>query len=129
MTVDQIVLDTDILIHLLRKDQQTVDAFLRFIDQSTTMLLSPVVVAEVYAGAFTREYKQIEGLFSLFQLLVLDAAIARIAGQYANQFRKAFSGVSLEDYLMAATARQNRCPLWTGNRKHYPMDDIEVLKL
>ena len=30
---------------------------------------------------------------------------------------------------MAATARQNRCPLWTGNHKHYPMDDIEVLKL
>jgi len=39
---------------------------------------------------------------------------------------KAFQGISLEDYLLAATARVHRCPLWTRNRKHYPMDDIEI---
>jgi len=29
--------------------------------------------------------------------------------------------------LLAATARTHSCPLWTGNRKHYPMDDVELL--
>ncbi len=33
----------------------------------------------------------------------------------------------MEDYLLAATAKMNHCPLWTGNLKHYPMDDIELL--
>ena len=53
-------------------------------------------------------------------------AIGRIAGLYANQYAKAFRGIALEDYLLAATTRAHRCPLWTHNRKHYPMDDIEL---
>jgi predicted nucleic acid-binding protein len=28
--------------------------------------------------------------------------------------------------ILAATARVHRCPLWTHNRKHYPMADIEL---
>ena len=47
-------------------------------------------------------------------------------GLYANRYSKAFQGISLEDYLLAATARVHRCPLWTRNRKHYPMDDIDI---
>lgn len=35
----------------------------------------------------------------------------------------------LEDYLLAASARQHRCPLWTGNRKHHPMGDIALFDL
>ncbi len=30
------------------------------------------------------------------------------------------------DYVLAATARAQRCPLWTHNHNHYPMDDIEL---
>ena len=30
---------------------------------------------------------------------------------------------------LAAIAQAHRCPLWTGNRKHYPMDDIELFAL
>jgi predicted nucleic acid-binding protein len=57
----------------------------------------------------------------------MDIETGRLAGLYANQFSKAFQGISLEDYVLAATARTQRCPLWTHNRKHYPMDDIELL--
>lgn len=39
---------------------------------------------------------------------------------------KPIEGISLEDCLLAAGARQHRYPLWTGNRKHYPMDDIAL---
>ena len=56
----------------------------------------------------------------------MDIDTGCLAGVYANQFAKAFSGMSLEDYVLAATARTHRCPLWTHNRKHYPMDDIEL---
>lgn len=100
------------------------ERFLRLREQSVVYLLSPIVVAEVYAGAFPREYPKIEGFFGLCARLSLDTETARLGGQYAHRHRNAYQGVSLEDYLLAATAKKNRCPLWTGNRKHYPMEDI-----
>jgi predicted nucleic acid-binding protein len=51
---------------------------------------------------------------------------ARTAGLYANAYARSHQGISLEDFLLAAAAKLNRCPLWTGNRKHYPMDDIQL---
>jgi len=124
---ERLVLDTDIVIHLLKKEPETVERFLGLREQAVVYLLSPIVVAEVYAGAFPREYPKIEGFFGLCERLSLDMETARLAGQYAYRHRKANQGVSLEDYLLAATAKKNRCPLWTGNRKHYPMEDILLI--
>lgn len=126
MTPERLVLDTNIVIDLLKKVPAVVDRFLALLEAQTQFLICPLVVAEVYAGAFKREYKDIEALFDLCQRIDMDIDTGRTAGLYANQFSKAFSGISLEDYVMAATARMHRCPLWTHNRKHYPMDDIEL---
>ncbi len=123
----RMVLDTNIVIDLLKKSTSTVERFLDALDSKTTILISPIVVAEIYAGAFVREYRDIEALFALCQLTELNADIARIAGQYANQFAKSHQGVGLDDLLLAATAKAHDCPLWTRNRKHYPMTDIEVM--
>lgn len=124
MTPERLVLDSDIVIHLLKKQPQVVARFLGLLEAQTTFLLSPIVVAEIYAGAYAREYPAIETLFGFCQRIAVDSETGRLAGQYAQRFRKAWQGISLEDYLLAATARNHRCPLWTGNRKHYPMDDI-----
>ncbi|MFZ4623040.1 MAG: type II toxin-antitoxin system VapC family toxin [Rhodoferax sp.] len=127
MTPQRLVLDTDIVIDLLKKVPAVVARFLDLAASQTTFLASPIVVAEIYAGAFEREYKDIESFFSLCQRIGMDSDTGRLAGLYANRYGKAFQGISLEDYLLAATARTYRCPLWTRNRKHYPMDDIELL--
>ncbi len=129
MTPERLVLDTDIVINLLKKHSATVTRFLDLLEAKTTFLISPIVVAEVYAGAFEREHKDIEAFFDLCQRIHVDSDTGRTAGVYAQQYRKAFQGISLEDYLLAATARANRCPLWTGNRKHYPMDDIQIFSV
>ena len=54
-----LVLDTDVVINLLKKRADTVQRFLELVGQRTAMLISPVVVAEVYAGAFPREHASI----------------------------------------------------------------------
>ena len=126
MTPERLVLDTNIVIDLLKKVPNVVERFLALLEAQTTFLISPIVVAEVYAGAFKREHKDIEALFDLCQHAAMDSVTGRMAGLYANQYAKAFQGIALEDYLLAATARAHRCPLWTKNRKHYPMDDIEL---
>lgn len=124
---ERLVLDTNIVIDLLKKEPARVERFLDLLAQKTTFLICPIVAAEVYAGAFKREHKDIEALFDLCERVSTDIDTGRIAGLYANQFSKAFQGISLEDYLLAATARTHRCPLWTANRKHYPMTDIELV--
>lgn len=126
MTPERLVLDTNIVIDLLKKMPAVVERFLSLLEAQTTFLISPIVVAEVYAGAFKREHKDIEALFDMCQRVSMDSDTGRMAGLYANQYAKAYQGIALEDYLLAATARAHRCPLWTHDRKHYPMDDIEL---
>ena len=128
MTPERLVLDTNIVIDLLKKMPSVVERFLFLLEAQTTFLISPVVVAEVYAGTFKREHKDIEALLDMCQRVPLDSETGRMAGLYANQYGKAFHGIALEDYLLAATARAHRCPLWTHNRKQHPMDDIELFE-
>lgn len=129
MMPDRLVLDTDIVIHLLKKQPQTVARFIELLEAQAVFLLSPIVEAEIYAGVFQREHKEIEILFGLCKRISIDSETGQQAGHYAHRYRKAHQGISLEDYLLAASAKQNRCPLWTSNRKHYPMDDIALFDL
>lgn len=126
MAPERLVLDTNIVIDLLKKAPAVVAGFLTLLEAQTQFLICPIVVAEVYAGAFKREHRDIEALFDLCQRVDMDHEVGRLAGLYANQYAKAFQGIALEDFILAATARAHRCPLWTHNRKHYPMNDIEL---
>jgi predicted nucleic acid-binding protein len=123
--MSKIVLDTDIVIWLLRNNQLYTHTFIEAQRKGDLFLLSPIVSAEIYAGAFQKEYKTIEQLFSFFEPLVLDNNTGKMAGEYANTYRKSHHTISLEGYLLAATAKKEKAMLWTGNRKHYPMSDIE----
>ncbi len=124
----KILLDTDTVIHLLHQKLLLVSCFERHYEQGTHFLLSPIVVAEIYAGAFPKEYPSIESFFSLCRPIALRHEIARQAGFYAKHYRKAFNTISLEDYFLAATAKIEGCPLWTYNRKHFPMPEIVIFE-
>ena len=52
--------------------------------------------------------------------------IGRRAGGYLRQFHRSH-GLDIGDALIAATAAVHGCALWTCNRKHYPMKDIELI--
>ena len=127
MTPERVVLDTNVVIDLLKNVPAVVERFLALKEAQTQFLICPIVVAEVYAGAYLREHKDVEAFFDLCQRIDMDAGTGRMAGLYASQYAKAFSGIGLEDYVLAAAAKAHRCPLWTHNRKHYPMDDLELI--
>jgi len=55
----------------------------------------------------------------------VDQEIGRRAGEYLRAFH-ASHGTELGDALIAATAAVHTCALWTQNRKHYPMPDLEL---
>ena len=89
----------------------------------TRGITSPVAVAEIFAGARKGEENQLESLFLVLEALTLPPEIGRKAGHYLSAYSRSH-GVELGDALIAAAAYFNSIPLWTLNKKHYPMKDI-----
>lgn len=80
--------------------------------------------AEIYAGLRPGEDALTEAFFNARGEVVLDALTGRRAGQYLARYGKSH-GVGLADALVAAAAATGGLRLWTLNRRHYPMEDLE----
>jgi len=113
-----ILLDTDVLIDFFRghrKAEVLVNTY------SARILLSSIVVAELYAGVKGEvELAALDGFVSLFRVVPVTAEIAKVGGLYKRDYRKSH-GVGLADSLLAATAKSENAELKTLNTKHYPM--------
>ena len=123
--MNKILFDSDVIINILKKKNETLMKLDTLLDNK--LFISPITIAEIYAGVKPKEIESVEQLFSYFEIINIDKEIAKIAGNYANRYKKAFNGISLEDYLIAATAKKYNIKLWTYNKKHYPMDDIKII--
>ena len=110
--------DTDVLIDFLRGYQQAVD----FINTNASqMILSTIVIAELYAGVRGKQELTILNDFvSLFDVIPMNSEIAKIGGLYKRDFGKSH-GVGLADAIIAATCHSKNAQLKTLNVKHYPM--------
>jgi hypothetical protein len=115
--------DTDVLIDFLRGYQQAVD-FIN--DNASQIILSTIVIAELYAGVRGKqELTILNNFISLFDVIPITSEIAKIGGLYKRDFGKSH-GVGLADAIIAATCHSKNAQLKTLNIKHYPM--IENLK-
>ena len=117
------LVDTDVLIDFLRGREQAV-SFVSL--ESDRIILSSIVVAELYAGVWggkgDTEQSTLERFLSLFRIVHVTAAIARLGGLYKRDYGRSH-GVSLADAVVAATATLENAELKTLNVKHYPMFD------
>ncbi len=113
-----ILVDTDVWIDFLRGN----DKAITFIDEhSPHIILSPIVVAELYAGVKgANERSVLDNFVSLFRVVPIDAEIAKAGGLYKRDFGKSH-GVGLADAILAATADKENAEVKTLNVKHYPM--------
>src|SRR5210317_374165 len=113
-----ILLDTDVLVDFLRGQNKAV-AFVN--THSARIILSSIVVAELYAGVKgDAEQAALEDFVSLFRVVPVSAEIAKAGGLYKRDYGKSH-GVGLADAILAATAEAENAELKTLNRKHYPM--------
>jgi predicted nucleic acid-binding protein len=113
-----ILLDTDILVDFFRGHGKAV-AFVNA--HSARIILSSIVVAELYAGVKgDAEQAALENFVSLFRVVPVSAEIAKAGGLYKRDYGKSH-GVGLADAILAATAEAENAELKTLNTKHYPM--------
>ncbi len=119
-----ILLDSDVVIEILRsRDQVILSQWEALANSGTLLLFSPVNAAEIWAGARPNEHEVISRFFNPLTCVPIEYNIARLAGNFLRQFGKSHN-LKICDALIAATAIQQKATLWTRNHKHYPMPDL-----
>lgn len=115
---DTMLVDTDVLVDFLRGFEKATDFINKY---SSKIILSSIVVAELYAGVKgTNELTVLDNFVSLFRVVPITAEIAKAGGLYKRDFGKSH-GVGLADAILAATADKEKAAFKTLNVKHYPM--------
>jgi len=113
-----ILLDTDVLVDFFRGHKKAV-AFVNA--HSARIILSSIVVAELYAGVKGDiEQAALDNFVSLFRVVPVDIEIAKAGGLYKRDYGKSH-GVGIADAILATTAEAEKAELKTLNTKHYPM--------
>jgi predicted nucleic acid-binding protein len=113
-----LLLDTDVLVDFFRGYSKAVT----FVNaNSSRIILSSIVVAELYAGVKGgSELTVLENFVSLFRVLPVTSEIAKRGGLYKRDYGKSH-GVGLADAIIAATCEAENAELKTLNVRHYPM--------
>jgi len=116
--VRPLLVDTDVLVDFLRGQPKAV-AYVEA--HATRIILSSIVVAELYAGVKGEaEETALVDFIALFRIIPVTREIAQAGGIYKRDYGKSH-GVGLADAILAATAMEKDAELKTLNTKHYPM--------
>jgi len=118
-----ILLDSDVIIEWLRGNEPFVTKIAELLEQHSQLFWTPVSVAEIYAGVRKSEETRAGNLFVLLESVSISPDIGKKAGEYLKLYAKSH-GVESADALVGACAFIEKLPLWTLNRKHYPMKDL-----
>ncbi|MGD1064209.1 MAG: PIN domain-containing protein [Terracidiphilus sp.] len=119
-----VLLDTDIAIEILRaKDMGIVSRWAGLAGSGADIYSSPIVAAEIWAGARPQEHATIVRFFDALDCLPADYETGRLAGELLSKYARSHS-LEVPDALIAAAAIQHHAALWTRNRKHYPMPQL-----
>ena len=116
-----IIIDTDILIWILRGDENIKRRFTELVlETKGYVFITPVQIAEIYTGIKEKEKIKTENFLESFNIINIDKRIGKIAGELINKYGKSHN-VTMTDALIGAAAKVNGFKLWTLNKKHYSM--------
>jgi predicted nucleic acid-binding protein len=122
--MSKVVLDTDVLIDLLR-GREEIQIFLHDLTGHSVPCCSVISVAEIYAGMRQEEHARTADLLDGLVILPVNREIAETAGRFKQRSKS--RRLELADCLIAATAFVEGASVATGNVKDYPMPEITVL--
>jgi predicted nucleic acid-binding protein len=121
--VAKYLLDTDVVIEWLRRDDRVVTWLKEHDRRGDFMALTPISIAEIYAGLRRREEFILGDILKVLHCVEVDERVGRKAGHYRQRFGRSH-GVEVADALIAGTAHVHGLVLCSRNLRHYPMRDI-----
>ncbi len=124
-----VLLDTSVIFDHLNGRRSRTEFLSRLIDQGHLLACCPVNITEVYGGLRPGEEARTEAFLNSLEYLPVTPAIARQAGLLRRDWQKKGQTLSYTDVTIAAVALHGKIPLLTGNRKHFPMPELQLLPL
>lgn len=122
----KILLDTSVLIDVLRARNNRRAMLANLLNQGHSLSTSVLNVAELYAGMRPGEETDTSEFLSGLECIELDKSAAQFAGQLKSLWAKRGHTLTLPDTIIAAIAIENRCILFTDNRKDFPMPELQL---
>ncbi len=124
--MEKIVLDTNILIEILKGNQDVVQK-LESLD--FVYCTSSISVMELYFGAFDKvELFKLKKFITLFEVIKLDENISSISTELIFEYSKSHH-LSIPDSLIASTAISKNIRLYTLNLKDFRyIDGLTLFK-
>lgn len=124
--MEKIVLDTNILIEILKGNQSIID---KLTSLEADLYISSITVMELYYGALNKaELFQLKKFISLFKLIEVNETISSIATELIFEYAKSHN-LAIPDSLIASTAISIKSKLLTLNLKDFRyIDGLELAK-
>lgn len=120
-----VLVDSDVLIEVSRaRNADLLERWSQLSGSRHTILYSPVTSAELWWGVRQQKQPALIALLSMMRCVSADKETGRWAGDFLRRYAGSH-GLKIGDALIAAAAAQHHAALWTRNRKHFPMHEIE----
>ena len=121
-----VVLDSSILIELLRSNPSVQSAIHRLIDNGYDIATSTACVSELYGGMRIGEEEITDQLIANLNCLPLTLSIAKRAGDIQAERRRVGRTHGIVDMMIAATAMEYDYLLATENRRDFEIPGIKM---
>ncbi len=122
----KILLDTSVLIDVLRARNNRRAVLANLLHEGHSLTTSVLNVAELYSGMRPGEEMQTSEFLSGLECIGLDKSTAQLAGHFKSLWARKGRTLTLPDTIIAAIAVENRCILFTDNRKDFPMPELQL---
>ena len=118
------ILDTNVLIEILKNNQETVEKVSSFEEE---LAISSITVMELFYGARDkRELSKLKKFIELFFVIDLNEEISKASTNLIAFYAKSHN-LTIPDSLIASTCRVFDLPLFTYNKKDFRYIDSLVL--
>lgn len=125
----KLLLDTSVLIDVLRLRKQRRDWLAQLARGGHTLSTTTLNVAELYAGMRPGEEIQTEALLAGLESYEINGADARFAGKLKSSWARKGRTLTLDDAIIAAITIERGCALVTDNRRDFPMPEVQLYPL
>jgi predicted nucleic acid-binding protein len=124
-----VLLDSSVMFDHLNGRGGRTEYLDQLIDQGHILACCAVNITEVYAGLRSGEEQKTAAFISSLEFIPVTPEIAQQAGLLRRDWRQKGQTLSYTDVTLAAVALTHGLPLLTDNRKHFPMEELELLPL
>ena len=114
------VVDTSVLVDHLRGHGPATNVLTNALAERR-IVASVMTKVEVMAGIREGSKAPTKALLKVINWIPVSEEIADMAGDFAQRFAGAHSGIDPVDYVIAATVASLDAELWTRNVRHFPM--------